>query len=157
MSCASQPLISYFEVHCWRTRERAVSGSSGSHGSQQRAPDTRQAAHGPATAVILTDWSHKILTSLSETVTSQACVGRGGEREEKPWGWVGDTTVCLYVSVSFIRTWGWGGTLVRKKKSGRSTIHPGTMFDTSTNKAQVTLQHFLGSLNRNGDLLFIGA
>ena len=57
----------------------------------------------------LTDWCNKILTSLSETVTSQACVGRGGEREERVevegggggQATLGDTRVCLYVSVSF--------------------------------------------------------
>lgn len=35
------------------------------------------------TGARLIDCSNKILTSLSETVTSQACVGRGGEGEER--------------------------------------------------------------------------
>lgn len=87
MSCASQPLISHFEVHCWRTRESGL--RSRCELSQQRAPDTREAAQEARAAVILTDWCNKILTSLSETVTSQACVGRGGEREERVEAGVG--------------------------------------------------------------------
>lgn len=35
------------------------------------------------TGARLIDGSNKILTSLSETATSQACVGRGGEGKEK--------------------------------------------------------------------------
>lgn len=88
-------------------------------------------------AVILTDWCNKILTSLSETVTSQACVGRGGEREERvgvgKWGQarVGDTKVCLYVSVSFFFFFFLGAGVYWWEKSGISTIHCGTMLTPS--------------------------
>lgn len=60
----------------------------------------------------LTELCSKILTSLSQTVTSQACVGRG--REERLGGgqeeqaWVADTRVSLSVSVSFFKGGGWG-------------------------------------------------
>lgn len=85
-----------------------------------------------------------------------ALAGEGKGKKSRGGGWVTPQSVCMWVC----HLLGRGGGEVHwweKKKSGRSTIHQGTMFDTSTNKAQVTLRHFLGSLNRNGDLLFIGA
>lgn len=55
-----------------------------------------------------TDCCNKIHTSLSETATSQACAGRGGDREErvgvgkKEHAWVADTSH-LSVYVSFLK------------------------------------------------------
>ena len=49
------------------------------------------------TGARLIDCSNKILTSLSETVTSQACVGRGGEREERDGTGEGEQSVCVCV------------------------------------------------------------
>lgn len=76
----------------------------------------------------LTELCSKILTSLSQTVTSQACVGRGREREERLGGgqeeqaWVADTRVSLSVSESFFK----GGVGVLHWWWGLSTIYCGT-------------------------------
>lgn len=75
-----------------------------------------------------TDWCNKSLTSLSQTATSQACVGRGGEREGSVGGgWHHSLqNVCLL---------GAGGG--RGEKSGRSTTcFIVTLIDTWSWEAQ---------------------
>lgn len=94
-------------------------------------------------AVILTDWSHKVLTSLSETATSQACVCWGGEGEDKLWGWVTPQSACMWVCHLLRCVCVWGGVLgweagEKKKKSEQEHNSPWLHVDTSSSKAQVT-------------------
>lgn len=95
MSCASQPLISHFEVHCWKTGESHPSTGPGpTEVSRGRlTPGRMHTGLGPT--VILTDWCNKNLTSLSQTAHHRPVLA--GEGKGREGLGVGDTdsVVCV--------------------------------------------------------------
>lgn len=140
MSCASQPLISHFEVHRRRTRERA---SESAEGAQQ--PGARAAVIPSQTAAIKFS-PHYLRQSHHRPV-----LGRGGEREERGWrlrvelggGRHQSLSVCECV---FLKDG--GGALVRKIR--HEYISLWHHVHTSADQAQAKLP---GSLHRNQRLV----
>lgn len=144
MSCASQPLISHFEVHRRRTRERA---SESAEGAQQ--PGARAAVIPSQTAAIKFS-PHYLRQSHHRPV-----LGRGGEREERGWrlrvelggGRHQSLSVCECV---FLKD---GGGVHWWEKSGMSTFHCGTTFTPPPTRLRPNCPaHFTGTR----DLLCIG-